>query len=131
MTSLSEIILKIVEEKCYEINNAKHSKDHEGTCNAVFDGYYCWPDTEPGVLAFQPCSNNILKTTKQVSIKYKIYIKFVSVIIAFCLNKFIFFEHKVVRIKKLKTILLYGYNSVAINFFDTSITTLLLLIYIV
>lgn len=70
MTSFQEIILRILEEKCYELHNvtnAANVTDKDEMCEAVFDGLYCWPFTKAGVLALQPCSNNILKSTNQVS----------------------------------------------------------------
>ncbi|XP_018568225.1 parathyroid hormone/parathyroid hormone-related peptide receptor [Anoplophora glabripennis] len=36
----------------------------DGYCEAVFDGYFCWPFTRAGQLAVQPCSNDLLKSIK-------------------------------------------------------------------
>lgn len=71
MDNLPEILLKIMEEKCYELYNVTNTTiitdDDRFICRAVFDGLYCWPHTEAGDLAVQPCTNNLLKSTKQVS----------------------------------------------------------------
>lgn len=89
MTSLSDIVLGILEEKCYEFYNNTDTTiqtDNETLCGAVFDGLYCWPYTRAGVLAIQPCTNKVIKSTKEVSKKISITI-FVLLLAGFSLHR--------------------------------------------
>lgn len=70
MITLQNIINEL-RDKCYEFSNAEKLTliaDNDTMCETVFDGLYCWPYTQAGVLAVQPCTNDRLKTTKRVCI---------------------------------------------------------------
>lgn len=69
MSTLQELVLGILEKKCYEVYNltTSYTAINDLMCEAVFDGLYCWPYTKAGVLAVQPCSNNVVKSTILVS----------------------------------------------------------------
>lgn len=69
MNPLQKRIFRILEEQCHEQYNLTNSftRINEVMCEAIFDGLYCWNYTKAGVLEVQPCSNNIVKSTIQVS----------------------------------------------------------------
>lgn len=70
MSNVPELILSILEDKCYErykTTNSTVITDNRTMCLPIFDGLYCWPYTKAGELAVQPCSNDVLKSTQQVS----------------------------------------------------------------
>ncbi|KAJ8945097.1 hypothetical protein NQ318_005278 [Aromia moschata] len=62
-----DVILNLIRDNCYkDPSNENRRAEYGKFCEAVFDGYFCWPVTVAGELAIQACSNELLKSTKKV-----------------------------------------------------------------
>ncbi|KAJ8913470.1 hypothetical protein NQ315_013850 [Exocentrus adspersus] len=60
-------VIQTLKNNCYNLQLEKNqNQSFQNTfCEAVFDGYFCWPFTKAGELAIQPCSNDLLKSIKK------------------------------------------------------------------
>lgn len=60
-------VFHTLQNNCRSLQLDRNASLGDVFCEAVFDGYFCWPFTKAGELAVQPCSNDLLKSIKMVS----------------------------------------------------------------
>lgn len=72
-------IISVLKNNC--ISNV--SKVTIDGCGRIFDGYYCWPETESGKLAVQACTNKDLISVNKARFIFYLLFLFINSLGAF------------------------------------------------